>query len=121
MFTSKGKIEQFEKGDNVFSQGDPGESFYLVLRGEAGVIVNGNLVARIQQGGFFGEIALIADIPRTGTIQATETLTTLKVGRENFWEILSTDLQMAVFIENVGEHRIREDIEIIKGKDAKIA
>ena len=121
LFTARGKIEQFDRGDHVFNQGDPGDGFYLILRGLAGVVVNGRPVAKIQQGGFFGEIALIADIPRTGAITALEPLTTLKIGRESFWEILSQDLQMAVFIENVGEHRIREDIEILKGKDAKIA
>ena len=121
IFMARGKIEHFKVGEAVFNQGDSGDGFYLVLRGTAKVIVNHRPVASIQQGGFFGEIALIADIPRTGAIVAEEPLTTLKVERESFWEILSQDLQMAVFIENVGEHRIREDIEIIKGKDAKIA
>lgn len=121
LFMARGKIESFEKGEYVFNQGDPGDSFFLILRGLASVTVNGRPVAKIQQGGFFGEIALIADIPRTGAIAAAEPLTLLKIGRESFWEILSQDLQMAVFIENVGEHRIREDIEILRGKDAKIA
>jgi CRP-like cAMP-binding protein len=121
LFTARGKVEHFLPGNVVFSQGDPGDSFYLVLRGTVGVTVNGQPVGKIGQSGFFGEISLIADTPRTGSVLALTDVVTLKVGRESFWEILAHDLRLAVFIENVGENRIKEDIEVLKGKNAKIA
>ena len=114
MFIFKGKIESFVNQQVIFKQGDIGDGFYLMLRGSVGVSVNGKDVARIQQGGFFGEIAMIADVPRTATIYALEPVQTLKISRDAFWEILSHDINMAMFIESVGEMRISEDIEIIK-------
>ncbi len=114
MFITKGKIESYAKEDIIFRQGDYGDEFYLILRGSVGVSVNGRPISKIQQGGFFGEISMIADVPRTGTIHALEPTQVLKVTRDAFWEILAHDITIAMFIESVGEMRVREDIEIIR-------
>jgi CRP-like cAMP-binding protein len=121
MFTSKGLIQSYLPDQIIFKQGDQADGFYLLLRGSVGVSVNGRPVSRIQQGGFFGEISMIADVPRTATIYAQEHTQILKISRDAFWEILSQNINMAMFIESVGEMRIREDIEILKGKGAKVA
>ena len=121
MFVSKGKIDSFVPDQVVFKQGERGDEFYLLLRGSVGVSVNGHPVSRIQQGGFFGEISMIADVPRTATIYAIEATQVLRVSRDAFWEILSHDINIAMFIESVGEMRIREDIEIIRAGRAKVA
>jgi CRP-like cAMP-binding protein len=114
MFITKGKLDTYNPDQIVFRQGDPGDGFYLLLRGSVSVNVGGRTVGKIQQGGFFGEISMIADIPRTATIYATETTQTLKVNREAFWEILSQDLNVAMVIESIGEMRVKEDIEMLK-------
>jgi CRP-like cAMP-binding protein len=121
MFISKGKIETYDPDQVVFKQGDRGDEFYLILRGSVGVSVNGHPITRIQQGGFFGEISMIADVPRTGTIYARESVQALKVSRDSFWEILSHDINIAMFIESVGEMRVREDIDIIRAGRAKVS
>jgi CRP-like cAMP-binding protein len=121
MFTSKGLIESYLPDQIIFKQGDHGDGFYLLLRGSVGVSVNGRPVSRIQQSGFFGEISMIADVPRTATIYALEHTQVLKISRDAFWEILSQNINMAMFIESIGEMRIREDIEILKGKTANVA
>lgn len=121
LFIQKGKIESYLPDQIVFKQGDSGDGFYLLLRGSVGVSVNGRPVSRIQQGGFFGEISMITDIPRTATIYSIEGVQILKVSRDAFWEILSHDINMAMLIESVGEMRIREDIEIIKAGSTRVA
>lgn len=121
LFIFKGKIEAFVPNQVIFRQGDNGHGFYLLLRGSVGVTVNGRPVARIQQGGFFGEISMITDVPRTATVFAQEPTQVLKIGRDAFWEILAQDINMAMFIESVGEMRIREDIEILKSGSARVA
>ncbi len=112
-FITRGRIEKFQEGQVIFKQGDIGDSFYLLLRGTAGVTVNGRPVSKIQQGGFFGEISMIADVPRTATIHAVNAIDVLKLTREAFWEILSLDIRIAMFIESVGEMRVREDMQIL--------
>ncbi|OFZ12520.1 MAG: hypothetical protein A2Z20_11440 [Bdellovibrionales bacterium RBG_16_40_8] len=121
IFMSRGKIENYVEDQIIFKQGDPGDGFFLLLRGAVTVRVNDYNVARIQQGGFFGEISMIADVPRTATIFALEQTQVLKINRDTFWEILALDISMAMLIESVGEMRIREDIEIIKAGSARVA
>lgn len=121
LFIQKGKLESYLRDQIIFKQGDSGDGFYLLLRGTVGVSVNGRPIARIQQSGFFGEISMIADIPRTATIYALESALVLKINRDTFWEILSHDINMAMLIESVGEMRIREDIEIIKAESIRVA
>lgn len=56
--------EVFAEGQRVLRQGLTGGSFYIVLDGEASVLVNGSELARFGRGEFFGEIsALTGDLP----------------------------------------------------------
>ncbi len=116
LFTARGKIEDYHKDQILFKQGDLSDGFFLLLRGKVGVLVNNRSIARIQQGGFFGEISVIADVPRTATIYAMQDCQVLRIGKEAFWEILAKDLNMAMFIESVGEMRVREDVELLKNQ-----
>ena len=58
-------------GSEIFRQGDRGDLFYLVGRGEVEVLVEGQPATRLGAGESFGEIALLRDVPRTATVVAT--------------------------------------------------
>lgn len=65
----------------VLKQGEPGKKCYVLLQGEVNVAITdalGNevVVSRLKRGDFFGEIALIKNIPRTATVK---TVTDCKV------------------------------------------
>src|SRR5947208_9773886 len=56
--------EVFGEGQRVIRQGISGSAFYVVLEGEAAVLVDGTERARLGRGDFFGEIsALTGEIP----------------------------------------------------------
>jgi MFS family permease len=58
----------------VFNQGDPGDRFYVVAEGIVDIMKDGALVTQIAPGGYFGEIALLHDVPRTaGAVAETDT------------------------------------------------
>jgi MFS family permease len=71
-------------GTVVIREGDPGDRFYIITSGVAKVSVAGRAVATLGPGDYFGEIALLRDVPRTATVAAEGPLTLLALEREEF-------------------------------------
>jgi MFS family permease len=71
-------------GSEIFRQGDRGDLFYLVGRGEVEVLVEGRPATRLGAGEGFGEIALLRDVPRTATVVATRDGELLALERNEF-------------------------------------
>jgi len=75
---------EFAAGSRVFAQGDAGDNFYVVESGDVDLELDGVPAKRLGAGDFFGEIALLRDVPRTGTITAATDATLLSLEREDF-------------------------------------
>jgi MFS family permease len=68
----------------VLEQGDAGDRFFVIAEGGASVAIDGVEQARLGRGDFFGEIALLRDVPRTASVTAIEALRLYTLERDDF-------------------------------------
>jgi hypothetical protein len=73
-----------EAGEVVMAEGDPADSYYAVADGAFDVTIDGRYVRTAERGGGFGEIALLANVPRTATITARSPGALLAIQRDPF-------------------------------------
>jgi len=82
------KEVHFSAGTAVAKQGESGVGFHLVVEGTAEVSKNGDVLAQLGRGGYFGEIGLIDGGPRSATVAATSELTTVSLVGWDFTPLL---------------------------------
>lgn len=68
----------------VVSRGEAGRYFYVIASGRAAVELPDGTTRELGPGDFFGEIALLRDVPRTATVRALEPLKVYAVERDDF-------------------------------------
>ena len=88
--------ERHEEGAELAEEGRAGDTFYVLLEGEAKVVRGGRRVARLLPGDFFGEIALIDGGPRTASVVAETPVQTLTITRKRFQKMLEEDPSIVV-------------------------
>lgn len=114
----------FQPGQSLFRQGDMGDAAYIIVSGEADVVVEtpkGPLkVAGVKKNDFVGEIAILCDVPRTATITAQSELTTLRISKDLFFRLISEFPQMAVEIMRVLAQRLEKTTADLRDTNAKL-
>jgi CRP-like cAMP-binding protein len=88
MAVERVRLIELAAGEILFSQGDPGDALYVVAWGEVAVLAPRE-IARLSEGDFFGEIALLADRPRSATVRATVDSQVLAIDRALLGDLVS--------------------------------
>jgi len=87
-------LERFAAGSTVIRQGNEGDKFYIINQGTADVLRDeggGNRkIATLQEGDFFGEIALLEDKPRSATIVAVDDLEVYTLDKKSFRDAIDS-------------------------------
>jgi small-conductance mechanosensitive channel/CRP-like cAMP-binding protein len=85
----------FAPGETVIRAGDPGESMFVVHKGRVRVQVSENgrprTVATLNEGDFFGEMALFTGEPRTANVLALEETEVLEIGHAAMKRVFDTN------------------------------
>ena len=88
---------RFMEGASVVKYGDIGDTFYVILEGEAKVTApTGRVVNHLRPGEFFGEISLLDGGSRTATVVAETPLTMLALPRPAFRRLIESEPGVAV-------------------------
>jgi CRP-like cAMP-binding protein/Zn-dependent protease len=71
-------------GDELVTQGDPGDRFYVIESGRAEIVKDGAVLGAVSKGMYFGEVALLRDVPRTATVVASTPMRLFALDRDGF-------------------------------------
>jgi CRP/FNR family transcriptional regulator, cyclic AMP receptor protein len=114
----------FEAGQVLFRQGDAGDAAYIIIEGEAEVLVNGASgpiqVAVLGRNDIVGEIAILCDVPRTATIKARRRLVCLRISKELFLRLINEFPQIAVAVVRELASRVEAGNEKLRTALAEI-
>jgi len=93
----------------IFMEGDPGNRFYIIARGRVEVLIgneeSGRSVRWLEDGDYFGEMALLDGKPRNATIRTVTPVLLLSLGRRQFNELLGSESELKALIEKEAELR----------------
>jgi len=93
-------------GEEVITQGEEGELFYLIDSGLVEVFEDGVKVREEGPGEYFGEIALLREVPRTATVRAIEETELLALDRDEFLDSVARNPASTESAENIVATRL---------------
>src|SRR5581483_9512888 len=99
--------EVFAEGQRVVRQDVSGGSFYVILAGEAKVVIDGRERARLGRGDFFGEISILTDAPPTADVIAASVLRCLIIPDNELKAFLLEQPSVAYRMLQIEARRLR--------------
>ena len=121
-FTSE-RLE-YMSGDELFHQGDYGDAAYIILEGEANVLVDtpqgAVKVATLGRNDIIGEIAVLCDVPRTATVVAQSNLETLRVSKDGFFHLVTQFPQVAIEVMSEIASRLHHTTQALTEARARL-
>jgi ATP-binding cassette, subfamily B, bacterial len=108
-FARRFDFTRYEAGEIVFREGEAGDRFFVVARGKVEAFVAvGQAEKRLTvltDGDFFGEVALLADAPRTASVRALQPSSFLSLAKRDFEDLLRAHPEIKGTIERVSALR----------------
>src|SRR4029079_19024302 len=87
----KEAVATYVAGDKIFAQGELGTEMFIILEGEVEIVkhINGesHTLSRLEKGDFFGEMALLENVPRTADAVAAGEVKALVINGSRFDEM----------------------------------
>ncbi|MET0908492.1 MAG: cyclic nucleotide-binding domain-containing protein, partial [Ilumatobacteraceae bacterium] len=100
------QLRSYEPGETPIVEGAVEHDFFVLIDGSFEVIKGGDVIRTGGAPDYFGEIALVRDVPRTASITATSPMSVLAIGREAFLESISLTASSRLSAETVAGSRL---------------
>jgi CRP-like cAMP-binding protein len=102
----------YDAGEELFRQGDIGDAAYVLLTGKVDVLVDspgGEIkLAEMSGNAIVGEIAILCDGTRTATIRASTSVEALRIGKEQFFKLMSDFPDVTIRVMRVLAERLTQ-------------
>ena len=93
-------------GEQIMREGDVGDSFYAISSGQVDIVRGGKLVNTIGRGSYFGEVALLMEVPRTATVVARTPVRAFRLDSEGFDRLVGDAFRRGSLIS----HAVTEEL-----------
>ena len=117
------KHRTVEAGDIIFLEGQPADNAYVILKGHADVVVQGNRgelvpINRMYPGELFGEIALLTEAKaRTATVMAADKCELLEINRQVFdGRLAKTDALVRFVLDHMTRRLVQLTDKVVHEK-----
>ena len=97
----------FAKGETIFREGEPGDEFFIVVRGKVEIRCGNRRIETLGPKGIIGEMALIDDSSRSATVVALTDVTVTPVKEMHFLFLVKHMPKFALMVMRVLAKRLR--------------
>ncbi|MEP6962743.1 MAG: FAD-dependent oxidoreductase [Acidobacteriota bacterium] len=105
--------QHFDAGEAVFAQGDLGDNVYIIEKGQCEVVREsdgeGQHLADLGPGDYFGEMAVLGNVSRSATVRATKATDVLLIPRGDFHLLKSGVPAFGAVFEELAKKRASEN------------
>ena len=86
---------EWPEGRTLIKEGRPGNEFFILIEGTVSVFRDGRKLRDLAAGEWVGEVALVANVPRTATVVTTSPIRALVLTRGGFSQLIADSPSIA--------------------------
>ena len=111
-------LEEFPAGNLVIEEGTPGDCLYIIKSGEVEVFTldakrEKLVLAKLQEGDYFGEISLISGRPRTASVKVLRAAELVRLEKKNFDPIAARHPETLKVLEDSLQSRLENKLRML--------
>jgi hypothetical protein len=108
------EIQRFAAGEDLVRQGEAGDSFFIILKGNVSVIITDEMgqdhdVRALGKYDYFGEMSLLTGEKRNATVRSTEDCTVVVVDREAFKHVIEANEAILESLTDIVHERLQDN------------
>jgi CRP-like cAMP-binding protein len=119
------RLRSFEAGSVIFREGDLGTEMFIIHEGKVEIVrfsgEGPKRLALLEKGDFFGEMAILDEMPRTATATAVGETRLVEINRSTFDQMLRDNPEIAIRIMRKLSQRMRQTDERLDSSEPRVA
>jgi len=115
-FQNARNLVNLQSGLVLFSEGEPGQTMYVLMQGSAAICVGGEVIEVASPGALLGEMALVNSSPRSATVITRSDCRVISINRSQFDALVRESPEFARHVMTVMADRLRHMNEKLRDK-----